>query len=119
MIDLVVPAELAREIRLKAEMEGVAVETVLEAAWRHYQMLANRRKIKSETVWWNNQPEGERARYKGKYIAVHQQAVVDYDSDRVALHGRIRAKYGRTAVLIIPAEGPRGIRILSPRLESR
>ncbi len=119
MIDLVVPTELAKEIRREAEVEGVAPEAVLEAAWRHYRMLANRKKIKSETVWWNSQPEGERAKYQGKYVAIHLHTVVDYDINRASLHRRIRKKYGKIAVLIIPAEGPREIRILSPRLERR
>jgi hypothetical protein len=40
--------------------------------------------------------------------------LVDHDQDENALHNRIGAQYGKTPVLIMPAEGPREIRILSP-----
>lgn len=36
----------------------------------------------------------------GEWVAVHDQQLVDHDSDRIALYRRIRARYGRTAVLI-------------------
>lgn len=117
MLELIVPDDLAREIRQEAETKGVAAEVVIEAAWRHYRTLANRKKIDKETAWWNNQPEEIRHKYKGEYVAVHSQMVVDHDVDRTALHRRIREKYGKIAVLIIPAEGPRDIRIFSPQVE--
>jgi hypothetical protein len=39
----------------------------------------------------------------GEWAAIHQQALVDHDSDRVSLYRRIRAKYPHTAVLICQA----------------
>jgi hypothetical protein len=118
MFDLVVPDDLAREIHQQAKIKGVAAEAVLEAAWRHYRTLANRKKIDEETTWWSSQTEEIKCQFQGEYVAIHHHAVVDHDPDRVALHKRIREKHGKIAVLIIPAEGPRDIRILSPRLEN-
>jgi len=119
MTDLHVPAELADEIRREAEAEGTTTEAVLAAAWRHYRTLAQRKKIEAEMAWWESRPPEERARYAGEYVAVHNKEVVDHDPDPVALNGRVRKRFGRIAVMMIPAEGPREIRILSPRLERR
>lgn len=117
MTDLHVPPDLAKEIRREAEAEGVTAERLLADAWRHYRTVAQRKKIQAEMEWWQNLPPEARSRHAGEYVAVHNQQVVDHDLDRARLHKRIRERYGHTAVLIIPAEGPREIRILSPRLE--
>lgn len=117
MTDLHMPTDLAEEIRREAEAEGVTAEALLADAWRHYRTAAQRKKIQAEMEWWQNLPDNQRAQYAGEYIAVHGRQVVDHDADRVRLHQRIRERYGHTAVLIIPADGPREIRILSPRLE--
>jgi len=42
--------------------------------------------------------------------------LIDHDEDEAALHRRVRAKYGKAAILIMPANGPRDIYIRSPRL---
>jgi len=43
-------------------------------------------------------------------VAVHDRSLIDFDADEQALYRRVRAKYGNTAVLIMPADGPREIR---------
>ena len=48
-----------------------------------------------------------------EFIAVHDKAVLDHDRDEEALRKRIRARYGKTPVLIAPAEGRREFRIVS------
>ncbi len=117
MTNLPVPDHVAEEIRREAEAEGLTVEAVILAAWRHYRTLAQRKKIEAEMGWWENQPAEERAHYAGEHVAIHHKEVVDHDPDPVALHGRIRQRFGRTAVLLIPAEGPRDIRIVNFRTE--
>jgi len=49
-------------------------------------------------------------------VAIHLHAVVDHDKSEEALRKRIRAKYGKTAVLIAPSHGRRELRIVSTRL---
>jgi hypothetical protein len=95
---------------------GLTVEKYLQSAVLRERTLANRRQIEEEQVWWLNLPLDKRARYEGRFIAVHNKQVVDSDEDEDALHKRIRAKYGNMPVLIMPAEGPREIRVFSPRL---
>lgn len=119
MTDLQIPDDLAEEIRREAAAEGLTTEAVLLTAWRHYRTLAQRRKIEAELNWWESLPANERREYSGQHVAVHQRQVVDHDLDPTALHNRVRERFGRTAILLIPADGPREICILSPRFERR
>lgn len=116
MITLQIPDELVQEIQSEAEIRGLPVEEYLRAVIRHERTLADRRKIEREQAWWFSLPLGERAQYEGKYVAVHNLTLVDSDRDERALYRRVRAKYGKMAVLIMPGEGPREIHIRSPRL---
>jgi len=106
---LTVSDELAKEIESEAQARGLEVEELLKQAIRRERTLAERKKIEREQTWWLAQPLTERAKYSGKYIAVHNQELVDSDVDSDALYRRVRAKFGRTPVLMMPAEGPREI----------
>lgn len=116
MVNLQISEELAQEIQSEAKTRGLQVEDFLKAVIERERTLANRQKIEQEQLWWFNLPLSERAKYEGQFIAVHNQALIDSDPDEETLYRRIRTKYGKTAVLIMPAEGPPEIRILSPRL---
>ncbi len=116
MTNLQISDQLADEIRQEAEARGLPIEAFLRSAVRRERTLAERRKIEQEQEWWLKQPLSERARYESEFVAVHNQTLIDHDKDEDALHGRIRAKYGKTPILIMPAEGPHEIRVLSPRL---
>ncbi len=116
MVTLQISDELAQEVRSEAEVRGLPIEDFLRAVLRRERTLADRRKIEQEQAWWLSLPLSERARYEGKFVAVHNRTLVDDDQDEAALYGRVRAQYGKTAVLIMPADGPREVRILSPRL---
>ncbi|MBI1295682.1 hypothetical protein GC175_12080 [bacterium] len=117
MVTLQVSDELASTIQTAASQQHMSVEEYLLQVVRRERTLAQQRKVEDEMAWWFAQPMVQRARYEGEFIAVHEHEVVDHDQDKVALHRRIRAKYGQTAVLIIPAEGPRDILIYSPQLD--
>ena len=116
MTTLKVSDALAKEISLEAEERGLPIEEFLKIAIRRERTLADRRKIEQEQAWWLNLSLRERAKYEGQFVAVHNKELVDCDVDQDKLYGRVRTKYGRTAVLIIPAAGPRDIHIFSPRL---
>jgi len=73
-------------------------------------------KIKQEQAWWMKQSEKQRLKYAGAYVAVHNQTLIDHDDELAILSRRIRAKYGKIAVLMMPAEGPREIRLYSTRV---
>ena len=53
---------------------------------------------------------------EGEYVAIHNREVVDHDSDEGLLRKRIRTAYGKTPILLTPADGKREYRITSTRL---
>ncbi len=118
MSEIIVHEPLASQIRQEAAQAGVDVENLIATAVRRYRFEAQRRKIETEAAWWRGVPAETRARYAGEFVAVHDKAVIDHDHDEEALRQRIRARYGKTAVLITPAEGRREFRIVSTRLGS-
>jgi hypothetical protein len=68
---------------------------------------------------WFARPAAERRRYAGRYAAVRDGQVVDEDPDQRTLYLRVRAKYGRTPVLIVRGDWdqPPVYTIHSPRRE--
>jgi len=116
MSEIVLGEPLASQIRQEAEAQGLKVESLIEAALRHYRFQAQRNKINAEAEWWRRATPEICARYTGEFVAIHNREVVDHDWDEEALRKRIRAKYGKTAILLTPAEGRRELRIVSTRL---
>lgn len=108
--------ELARTIQKEAEARGKTVEDFLKSAIQRERTLAERQKIEEEQEWWVNRPLTERAKYEGEFIAIHNRKLVDHDKSEKKLYSRVREKYGKTPVLIMPAEGPREIQIFSPHI---
>ena len=99
-------------IQTIADMEPAVEIAVPPSAQRHSQLA-------SEQAAWYARPPDERARYRGKFVAVHDGQVVDHDPDQRALYLRVRARFGHTPVLIVWADwdGPPVYTIHSPRLE--
>ena len=116
---LEITSELAGVIRREAKTHGKSVEDFLRFAIQRDRVLTARQKIEQEQEWWENLPLTKRAEYEGKYVAVHNKKLVDHDKNENQLYFRVREKYGKTSILIIPAEGPREIRIYSPRIIQR
>ena len=117
MTVLQVSETLAEAIRYEAETRDQSIEDFLAIVLRRERTLADRRKIEDEQDWWLSLPLSERAQYEGQFVAVHNRRLIDYDRDELALRRRVRGKYEKAAVLLMPAEGPREIRIVSQQLE--
>lgn len=116
MTILEVSEKLAWEIQTEAKERGLAIEEFLRKFLQRERTLANRREIEQEQAWWLNLPLNARAKYEGEFVAIHNQQLIDHSQDENALHKRIRTKYGKMPILIMPAEGPQKINIYSPRL---
>ncbi|MEP7356877.1 MAG: hypothetical protein ABI847_06520, partial [Anaerolineales bacterium] len=80
MSEIVVGEPLASQIRETAEAQGIAVENLIEAALRQYRFQAQQAKLDAETAWWRGAAPNLQAAYKGEFVAVHQQEVVDHDA---------------------------------------
>lgn len=76
-------------------------------------------KIRREALAWRTLSEETRRRYGADFVAVHNGEVLDHDRDRVALHQRIRRRFGDLPILITLAQAPapREFTVRSPRLE--
>lgn len=118
MVELQISEDLVQTIREEASIRGLTVESFLHGAVARERTLSDRRKIEREQCWWMSLPLRERATYEGEYVAVHNRQLVDHDPDKNDLYRRVRARYGNTAVLIMPAEGPQDIVIRSPRIDA-
>lgn len=119
MTVLQISETLAEAIRYEAETRSQSIEDFLAIVLRRERTLADRRKIADEQDWWLSLPLSERAQYEGEFVAVHNRRLIDHDRDEWALRRRVRSKYGKTAVLLMPGDGPREVRIVSPRLEQQ
>jgi len=54
--------------------------------------------------------------HKGKYVAIHEERVVDFGDDKIALALRVYAKFGYVPIYVSEVtEQPRIVRIPSPR----
>lgn len=76
-----------------------------------------RAKMKEEQAAFQAMKPDLLHRYNGQYVAVHEGAVVDYDSDQTALALRISDRYPDTTVLIkkVSPEPDKILHMRSPR----
>jgi len=75
--------------------------------------------IQAEAEVWQAKSLAERAPYLGRYVAVFEGNVIDFDESLRALYLRVRMQYPNKPVLITKAETtvPREFSVLSPRFE--
>ena len=116
MSKIILSEPLASQIRQEAKALGVDIEKYLESVLRHHRFHSQQAKVAAEAEWWSLQSEEVKARYAGEFVAIHQQAVIDHDKDEDVLRKRIRTGYGKTAILLTPAEGSRHYWIVSTRM---
>jgi len=116
MSKIILDDPLASQIRQEAKAQGIEIEKYLESVIKHYRFHTQRTIVAAEAEWWAQQPAGEKTSYLGEFVAIHQHAVIDHDPDEDVLRKRIRAKYGKTAILLTPAEGSRHYQIVSTHI---
>ena len=92
--------DLQMELVQVAEVVDVDVPMLLDQAVRDYLDRLAEQKIIAESKAFQTMHAKLLQRYRGKYIAVHNGKVVDHDVNLCALNRRIRARYGRIAVLL-------------------
>ena len=97
---IILRPDLRETLEKNARQEARSVDDIVNEAverYLHEQQLA---KLDTEILAYESMHPELRQKYLGQWVAVHEQKLVDHDSDRAALYRRVWAKYGRTSVLI-------------------
>jgi len=92
--------DLRETLQKKAEQEARSVNEIVNEAVEHYLLERQRAKLDTEVSAYEAMHVELKQKYLGQWVALHDQRLVDHDSDGLALYWRIRARYGRTSVLI-------------------
>ena len=100
MSDLVLRPDLLETLERDAERESKSVNELVNEAVAHYLRERQRAKLSQEIAAYKALHQELKQKYLGQWVAVHEQKLVDHDPDGGALYQRVRAKYGRAAVLI-------------------
>lgn len=97
---VVLRPDLRQPLALRAEQEARSIDDLANEAIDDYLRTRQQEKLDREiTAYTKMHPELWRT-LPGHWVAFHNGELVDTDTDQAALYGRIREKYGRTAVLI-------------------
>jgi hypothetical protein len=96
--------DLYDRVKAAAQEQQASVDEVFAKAVQTYLWEQQRQKISGESRLYQQQHARLKAHFLGQYIAMHDGQVVDHDTDFTQLRRRIRAQYGRTAVMITRVE---------------
>jgi Family of unknown function (DUF5678) len=83
-----------------AQQEARTPSDLVNEALEHYYRIRQREKLNVEVAAYEAMHAELWRTLPGKWVAIHQQQLVDHGSDSVALYRRIRATYPRMSVLI-------------------
>ena len=83
-----------------AAQSNIQVGDLVNQAVSRFLDELNRRKIRAEGEAFRRMHAMLLDRYRGEYVAVHHGQVVDHDPQVRELSRRIRARFGKTPVLI-------------------
>ncbi|HEY7067567.1 MAG TPA: DUF5678 domain-containing protein [Chloroflexota bacterium] len=97
---IVLRPELREMLENNAEHDSRTLNDLVNDAVREYAYRLQREKIDREAEAYTRLHCGLRDKFLGQWVAIHDGQLVDHDADSGALYHRIRAKFGRTAVLI-------------------
>ena len=116
---IILQTDLMEDLERLAEQQHTAPEEVVAIALRRYLRQVQEQKIQQEAEAFRAMHTELAERYLGQVVAIHEGQVVDHDEDFVALHRRIRGRFGRAAVLLrrVGPEAERTLIFRSPRVE--
>lgn len=100
MPKVAIEAELYERVKEAASTQATSVDDLLDEAVRVYLWEIDRRKISKESRIYRQRHAELKRLYAGKYIALHNGEVVDYDADFHALYQRMRQRFGHIPVMI-------------------
>jgi hypothetical protein len=101
MTDAIVLRPDLREIlERSAKRESRTLNDIVNEAVGLYVHRLQQEKIDREAEAYQGMYDTLRCRFPGRWVAIHNQELVDHDSDSQALYQRVRKRFGRTSVLI-------------------
>ena len=112
MATITLQTGLMKELKRLAEQQHTAPEELVAIALRRYLRQVQEQKIRKEAEAFHAMHSEPVNQYLGQVVAIHEGQVVDHDGDFVALHRRVRERFGRTAVLLRRV-GPEPERVLN------
>lgn len=93
-------SELVERLQQVATEEDTSAEELLDQAVVEFLETVALKKLKDETVAFEQLHPQLVKQHFGHYVAIHNGMLVDHDLDLNLLHRRIRAKFGQMPVLI-------------------
>lgn len=117
MTAITLRSNLLIQLSKEAERRQKSVEELVNDWLEDQLWLEWHRKIGEESKRFQEQHPRLLKQYEGQYIAMRDGVVLDHDPDLLALHTRIRTRYGDEPVLMTPvtAEPLQTFKIRSPR----
>ncbi len=113
--------ELVERLELFATIKNTTADSLLQTATNEYLDKIASQKIRGESTAFQTMHSKLVDNYLGKYVAIHEGKVVDFDHNVRELHLRIRKRFGRMPVLLrqVIATGgePPELVFRSPKLE--
>jgi hypothetical protein len=97
---LMLLTDLREILERDAEQEARSISDIVNEAVERYLRERQRAKLDQEIAAYESMHAELWQKYPTQWVAIHKQKLVDHDSDRQALYRRVRARYGRTSVLI-------------------
>ena len=97
---IVLRPDLREALERSAERESRTLNDIVNEAVSLYVHRMQQEKIDREAEAYKRMYNTLRDRFLGRWVAIHNQQVIDHDSDSQALYRRVRQRFGRTSVLI-------------------
>lgn len=101
---------LTSSISMDEKPANVLKETpasLYQVSKQHGSPETYQQRLEDQQMYWYSLPMEERQKYRGQYVAVHSQQVVDSDTDQRSLYLRIHKQFGADPVMIVHADWPK------------
>ena len=100
MAAVIVRSDLLDALEKNAELQQKTVDDLVNEAVARYLQDLQSDKLAREIRAYEQMHTELKNKCLGQWVAVHQRQLVDHDAERAELYRRVRARYGKTAVLI-------------------
>jgi len=97
---MMLKSDLWQLLELEAKEESRTVSDMVHEAIEQYLYERRLAKIDHEIMGYEQLHAELCLNHLGQWVAIHQQKLVDVDSDRAKLYQRVRSQYGQIPVLI-------------------